>query len=470
MSVTSALKILFWSLLTFCLFAILLEWRLRTSAPLKPYIREEVETSSLRVLVLGDSITKGDDHTKASYPNELEKILNKLPLKKKIQVINEGVSGAELLDLYRGINGYLDEYRPHVVLTMIGYRNNYTTAYEWIRNLRSYRLYFIFDTWLKGMIDSPNQWQDEKSFFDFVMSTGFDSIEYHRFFGARLRREKRYEEALNYHKKVIEKYPLHEMAYLELGQVYSELADLEMAEHYFDTAIALNYDTPQGSWANALKFFLYKNLKQTAKAEQHLKSVIKKYSNSPTKYIFIYCELLYTLYEHERELDKFTAFIEDVLQGKEIDPKIRLLLGRAYDQTGESKKAEYQYRMANRVEQQVASTNSGQSQLYRQLSRAIQERGILHVAVQYPRQPIQQLYSWLGKESQLLMLIDNQENFENALKSNTYEQIFVDRFSGDFGHLTLKGSHLVAEAIASRLEAWLIGNGYFNCRKDSNCF
>ena len=44
--------------------------------------------------------------------------------------------------------------------------------------------------------------------------------------------------------------------------------------------------------------------------------------------------------------------------------------------------------------------------------------------------------------------MDNEQSFKEALAKGRYEDYFVDRFAGDFGHCTPEGNNLLASAVA----------------------
>jgi hypothetical protein len=53
------------------------------------------------------------------------------------------------------------------------------------------------------------------------------------------------------------------------------------------------------------------------------------------------------------------------------------------------------------------------------------------------------------------LVVSNELNFKKAVEKEGYDQIFVDRFAGDFGHCSQKGNLLLAENIKSViLENW----------------
>jgi tetratricopeptide (TPR) repeat protein len=93
---------------------------------------------------------------------------------------------------------------------------------------------------------------------------------------------------------------------------------------------------------------------------------------------------------------------------------------------------------------------------YRRLYETLKERGIRYIAMQYPRLDVQVIRDML-EDAADVTFISNQENFEAALESHSYAEIFADSFAkhrpppfgGDFGHMTLRGERLIAENLAA---------------------
>ena len=74
-------------------------------------------------------------------------------------------------------------------------------------------------------------------------------------------------------------------------------------------------------------------------------------------------------------------------------------------------------------------------------------RGIKLIIMQYPTLDIDELKR-MFKGDEGIIFVSNEENFKEALKSSPYEEYFVDRERGSFGHATKKGNQLIAENVA----------------------
>lgn len=118
-----------------------------------------------------------------------------------------------------------------------------------------------------------------------------------------------------------------------------------------------------------------------------------------------------------------------------------LILGRILEQDGDEVEApEPMYK--------EPTTRSNFEAMAAQLRGA----GISFVAMQYPRRPVGPLKELLRSIDDIT-IVDNQGIFEEALERGAYEDYFVDRFGGDFGHCTPRGNRLLAEHLAQRLRS-----------------
>jgi lysophospholipase L1-like esterase len=87
---------------------------------------------------------------------------------------------------------------------------------------------------------------------------------------------------------------------------------------------------------------------------------------------------------------------------------------------------------------------------FEQLGALSAEHGILLVAVQYPRRPVEALERYVQARPGLV-LVDSQDVFEEAVAERGFEAIFEDRCYGDIGHGTPAGNGLLAAQVASAI-------------------
>lgn len=87
---------------------------------------------------------------------------------------------------------------------------------------------------------------------------------------------------------------------------------------------------------------------------------------------------------------------------------------------------------------------------YQRLKQILSKRGIQLVCAQYPLRDVKKLEGMFEDQGNIIF-VDNEKVFKEALKPDSYDAYFVDRFAGDFGHCTAKGNKLLAENIANVL-------------------
>lgn len=84
---------------------------------------------------------------------------------------------------------------------------------------------------------------------------------------------------------------------------------------------------------------------------------------------------------------------------------------------------------------------------YRKIIDLFTRRSIPFVVMQYPLLPVQDIMQRLNNDPRLIY-VSNEENFQRALQQYSYDEIFIDHFTGVFGHTTAFGSKLIAEQVA----------------------
>lgn len=425
---------------------LLLELRLRTaSAPLPP--PEAGGAASFRVLTLGDSITRGIDAEGGSYPRELQPLLWRAKVKGQVEVINGGVAGLETFDLSRRIDELLALHRPQVVITMIGNADTTLPERAWMNHIRVLRLFFLgFDAWKRKRAQGSGP---------SVRSLG-DDTDYNRSFGAVLRGEKKYKEAIRAHLEVLKKDPRHQMAHIELGQICKEMGKTELAESYFRKAIALGADSrdplKKYSWAYVLLLLLFEDTRQWEKADAVAAEIEKGFPPAYTPYDF--------LAEHAKKRGRASErdrLLEAGVKGKPGSARLHQLWSSRLEELGRIEEAKgFAVRAAQLESSGPLAEVTRQS--YRVISERIRASGALHLAMQYPRRELGPLKELLGEERPNLRYVDNGPAFAAAMEKRKYSDFFIDDFGGTFGHMKPEANRLVAENVMAALLPWLKEN------------
>lgn len=97
-----------------------------------------------------------------------------------------------------------------------------------------------------------------------------------------------------------------------------------------------------------------------------------------------------------------------------------------------------------------AYANSDTISNFNAISGILGERGIPLVVMQYPLRELSPLADLFDPKEDIIF-VDNENLFKDALKEGDYEDYFVDRFAGDFGHCTRTGNRMIAENVADTI-------------------
>ena len=100
--------------------------------------------------------------------------------------------------------------------------------------------------------------------------------------------------------------------------------------------------------------------------------------------------------------------------------------------------------------EKLPSASSVTTRNYLRLWSMLKRPGIRLIVMQYPLRDPKQLKAIFGPRSGV-PIISNRENFKEALKHLSYQNLFIDRFAGDFGHCTARGDALIAANVMAEL-------------------
>lgn len=91
---------------------------------------------------------------------------------------------------------------------------------------------------------------------------------------------------------------------------------------------------------------------------------------------------------------------------------------------------------------------------YLRLYETLRQRKICLIAMEYPLRDFSMAIHHLTEKADpdYFFTVSNKKNFQDALKKNTYDDLFTDRFAQDFGHMSLTGAQLVARNIYEKIE------------------
>lgn len=282
-------------------------------------------------------------------------------------------------------------------------------------------------------------------------------------------------QAVEMYKKAIELNPNYFMLYLVTAQALREQKDYKQAEDFYLKAINTdsNNDFPK-IWLSRL----YRETERAGEAEKMLLEVIRKRERfeeevkeadrlreqkryeeaervykavtqtSPQNYV-AYTKLGFLYGEMGRDDDARAILNEAIKVNFAADyPAFPYSeLSRVYRRMGQAEKA-----VENEKKVLELGPTAGN---YRRIKEVLEEKGMRLVAVQYPLRDVEQLKEMLGFDEDVVY-VDNRQVFEDALKDSSYNDYFLDREFGDFGHPTEKGSRLMAQNISEYIKRALL--------------
>ena len=228
--------------------------------------------------------------------------------------------------------------------------------------------------------------------------------------GGILLERKDYVEAIKYLSKQRDIDPKFKDLYVQLAYCYRRIGQNEMADKIFTEGTKIIADDPQ-----------------------------------------IYYEWGYALMEDKKYPQAQIAFEEAIRLNREdlhsVNDRMYEQLLKCYEaQEKVDKVAEIRKIIQERSEYYNPQTQKN----YLKLVKSARQRRIPLVAVQYPHRPIAPLVGMLSSEIGIVF-VDNQKTFADALTKNRYDDLFSDRFAGDFGHCTPSGNALLANNVANQI-------------------
>jgi tetratricopeptide (TPR) repeat protein len=385
------------------------------------------------ILCLGESTTAELFNNQSTWPRELNIILNNTS-EKKIKVINEGISGTISTEILSKLNENIKRYNPNVIIIMMGVndawiRNNYNQSLKnkIFHNIRVFNLLFL-------IYDNINYKIDE-------IKKPTSELQYLRL-GWEYEEQEKFKEAEKMFKKVIEINRNNEIAYMGLGWSYRNQHKVEEAEKAFKRSLNLNLNN-SGVYEGLA--WVYKEKGKFKKSEIMLKKAIGLEPNNSMTYVE-----LSILYKNQ---SRFNESIENLKKAIIINPanersyKTLIDIYRILNKTEEADKIHKKI-----LEIRLNYYNPILVENYQKIYKISKDNNIKLVVMQYPLRDIQEFKNFFTEEQQKdIIFVENRDNFEKALENASYEDLFIDRFAGDFGHCTVRGNKLIAENVADAI-------------------
>lgn len=441
-----------------------------------------------RILCVGESTTQNQ------YPSFLAAILNQSGSGITFSVIDKGLSGTNSSAILAGMESYLDTYRPHMVVAMMGHNDATVIYYKDIpdansalfKNCKAYRLIRlaycrILEKMSKekgpGMPAEPaiqgndGISQKEKLFRQRIVANPKEGRNYsglgwlYANMGKLSLAKETFEQGISVDpkdsrcygglgrilvlqgkddlaessfKQAIAADPRNARYYAVLGRFYIHQKKYDLSEKVFKQGIAVN---PGNSACYGDLGRLYLLNGKAGLAEQTFKQGILADPKDYTCYVG-----LGGVYENQNRLSLAEGYFLKGIQLNPGDHRIYGSLALLYQEKGRDDLAQKYYRKVNELcfNNQSAITAWN----YLRLREMLKRRGIRLVCVQYPMRSIRPLRDIFKDDDEGVIFVSNEEVFKNAVKREGYNAYFWDMFAGDFGHCNEKGNKLLAGTIA----------------------
>mgnify|MGYP001818764457 FL=1 len=463
----------------------------------------------LRILCVGESTTAGLNITESMdaepWPSQLQTILDRAPGGRDVRVINQGIIGAVSDGVADKIEGWLDRYEPHVVITMLGINDEGNLlvyrrggARQWLtEELKTAQLLVMLwrsvaDAGLdrgsaeaalgaEALLDS-----ETRSVLDRLLDRRLDATRNFRFteiieiqhelimvdpgtpfFHLSLLRRVVLE--------VLTTHEVDEFFSSELGVVASDLTYDERLQEIANwtertgdrfAGLRLAASVARGARdADAEHKFLIQGMDNPILAglamlrqaefsfgwnrlEERRQNLLRADDALPDDYVWslLLGDVCFRMLEYDLSAKHFQRALS-VRPDVPADHEVAVLgwLANASDLSGDSvRAADFRARID---ELQLGRFREFTRFHYRRVVDTVRARGIPVIAMQYPLLSADSLRKLLGYREDVIF-VENRANFEAALLESGYWAIFVDRFAGSFGHLTHRGNELIAENVA----------------------
>jgi tetratricopeptide (TPR) repeat protein len=212
--------------------------------------------------------------------------------------------------------------------------------------------------------------------------------------------------------------------------------DRKKALLYLEKAYSLGFRHPDIIISLANISIFYKNY---AKAEDYLKSGL---SSDSENVFFVWAQLI-SLLAQNKNIVEAKKYFELALKKYPNNQSIIDLQSAYFEKEDNITKPKVN--LFTFLDLKQTQEN------YQSIAKIISNSNIKHVAMQYPRRDISMLRNVL-KSFPNILFVENKNNFEKYLISNSYDELFIDRFGGDFGHFTLLGSQIIANQLVDSMK------------------
>lgn len=377
------------------------------------------QRSDVTIICLGDSVTAAGNS--ASYPLQLEQILNERDSNRTYRVFNLARGGQDSSYSAGNILHWRREYHPDYVVTMFGAfdprAQDEGRESRFVRALQSLRIVQIIDVFRKRVSRSEHLQEEEK--------------------------EEPAKSQIKIIWNAVEQLPPVKKVVAQMALYANAMGRLSQAENLYRRIMEFEELKKVLPYLHeSLANILWQQKKYAEYAEE-LKNV-SYYSWEGGVYE--------TLCVHPDFRKKILEAITIRQDKKPDEPYYEDMMAACYEAGGEKEQTVVHQRKARQL--RLKQKNPYTRKAYRDLLNILaDDPDIQPVLVQYPRRDLDALKLVVQDAPGYdhLIFVDNQRNFEEALQEYVYDELFFDRAAGDFGHGTTVGNRLIAESIADAI-------------------
>ena len=496
-----------------CLSIVFLELMLRLLGFFSLAIHEYKQSHRLqsnekiKVLCLGESTTY------RAYTRYLEKELNKDDvLGEKFEVIDKGIPGTNTAVILSKFEEYLADYKPDLVVTMMGindtsstvaYRDNFKVKTKlFLEDFRVWKLYQLLFEHFKAtfggsfafaadMVLDAKKLEDMKalleqgryqeilaqtSFFESVTSSNQSYInEFYRIGGEVYFQSGKYDEAVQIYDKAIQvNSSAEEVLLFNIGVCYRKQQKFEQAITHYEKYLE---KIPH------LRSEIYSSIGSSYREKddfENAKFYFQKAIEENSENAFPYSELA-EVYRLKKQYVDAVPYYRKMIQ---LDPNYEW----AYIEFAATLRLIQKYDEAVSVLEQGITVNPQNDKFYGGLALAYLDKGdskkakeyfkraesvrmalfpettkynynelvdialdqnITVLCMQYPLREISSLKKLIEHDN--VVFVSNETIFKEAIREKGYDYYFSDSFAGDFGHCTDEGDLLIAKNLAKHI-------------------
>ncbi|MEI6437394.1 MAG: hypothetical protein WCO69_01435 [Candidatus Omnitrophota bacterium] len=396
--------------------------------------RQATASGTYKIICVGESNTLVGG--KDSYPSQLQVILNEKLPGRRIDVVNQGMAGYSTARIAGDLPQWIRELRPDMVIAMVGIFDGEQTRRDQIKSSSPFgfmhhtKLYQLAVKMQQKAAASLQEYaQRQQKQFRATPASPLAGVPEQELFGVSIKN-----------------------APDELKKIYMLIAitegnaKYEMADQLYANFFELNKDPIIYGWV----------IKQYGRflMKAHLyEKFITVMENIPTnawtmEWVNGYCN-------SDDHVAKVKAAIDEKVR-KTNDTDAYGYVASCYEKNGQKALAEAYIRAKiGTFRDSYASASTRKS--YREIKDLLIANHIQPVFVQYPlrnARPLLDIFEG-QPDREKIIFVDNGPAFQKAVAESSYTTYFKDRASGDTGHATPLGNHLLASNIADAIIPFL---------------